>query len=194
MTLHPQGIKGSWRSGIILDWHTIDSKCIGENEFGHPIFETTRSDIGELLYRFKYKNDKGALKELLSLTCKFLVTTKGQFEVFVPIPSSNPKRTVTKQIARGLAQCLEGQYCDSAITKQGATEELKNVNDPDRRRELLSGVFRAAPEFLNGKIVLLVDDLYRSGATLEAATKVAYEHGHAKAVYVFAVTRTRVNR
>lgn len=69
-TLNPQGIKGTWKSGIVSDWHTIDSVCVGENEFGHPIFETTRSEIGELMYRFKYRNDAEALKQLFSIACK----------------------------------------------------------------------------------------------------------------------------
>jgi hypothetical protein len=50
--LHPQGVRGPWKAGIVLDWHTVECQVIGENEFGHPIFDTQRSEIGELLYRF----------------------------------------------------------------------------------------------------------------------------------------------
>ncbi len=194
MKLHPQGIKGLWKSGIVLDWHTIDSVRVGENEFGHPIFETTRSEIGELLYRFKYRNDSDALRQPLSAACEHLAKAKGKFDIVAPIPPSNPSRTVTAQIARGLAECLGGAYGGDAIVSRGSINDLKSVHDPDRRKELLAGAFRASPNALTGTTVLLVDDLFRSGATLEAATKAAYEQGHAHAVYVFAVTRTRVNR
>jgi hypothetical protein len=40
--LCPQGVKGPWKAGIVLDWHTLASQVIGENEFGHPIFDTQR--------------------------------------------------------------------------------------------------------------------------------------------------------
>jgi predicted amidophosphoribosyltransferase len=42
------------------------------------------------------------------------------------------------------------------------------------------------------KCVLLVDDLYRSGATLNAITRVFYEQGRCSDVYALAVTRTRI--
>lgn len=184
-----------WKSGIILDWHTIDSVCVGENEFGHPIFETTRSEIGELLYRAKYRNDSAALKELLSESCKCLVEAKGKFDIVAPIPPSKAGRTITEQIARGLAECLGGIYGGDAIRwKRRPEQEIKSIQEPEKRKVLLENALIASPDMLNGKIILLTDDLFRSGATLEAATKVAYEQGYANEVYVFAVTRTRRNR
>jgi len=47
---------------------------------------------------------------------------------------------------------------------------------------------------VDGKSVLLVDDLYRSGATLTAAAQAITNQGGAKTVYVLAITRTRVHR
>lgn len=194
MTLHPQGIKGLWKSGLVLDWHTIDSVCVGENEFGFPIFETTRSEIGELLYQFKYHNNQEALKLLLETACRYLDKAKGKFDVVIPIPPSKPSRTVTAQIAKGLAKCLNAQYCGDILQKRASTEELKSVREPERREELLSKAFSISSSNISDQVVLLVDDLFRSGATLEAATKVVKKQGKAAAVYVFAVTRTRVNR
>lgn len=194
MTLHPQTIEGPWRAGIVLDWHTVESKLAGENEFGHPAFETTRSEIGELLYQFKYRSNRQALNQLLVLAMERMAEAKGKFGLVLPVPPSNPTRTVTQQIAAGLATGLAAPTSTTALTKVRATDELKSVTDPARRKELLNGVFAADPAQILGKSVLLVDDLYRSGATLEAATEAAYAQGGASAVYVFAVTRTRVHR
>lgn len=194
MTLHPQIIEGPWRAGIVLDWHTVESKLAGENEFGHPVFETTRSEIGELLYQFKYRSNRQALIQLLALAMERMAKARGKFGLVLPVPPSNPTRTVTQQIAAGLATGLGAPTSATALTKVRATDELKSVTDPARRKELLNGVFAADPVELLGKTVLLVDDLYRSGATLEAATEAAYAQGGASAVYVFAVTRTRVHR
>jgi len=43
-----------------------------------------------------------------------------------------------------------------------------------------------------GKAVLLFDDLFRSGATLNAVTRVLYEQGQCSDVYALALTRTRM--
>jgi competence protein ComFC len=192
--LHPQGIKGSWRAGSVLDWHTIDSKCIGENEFGHPIFETTRSELGELLYKFKYRGDQEALKFLVDVAAKYLSETKAHFDLLVPVPGSHSSRRFTAQIAIELGKRLGIRVSESGLRKTRETPELKSILDPDQRREMLTGALAADANELSGKTILLVDDLYRSGITLETATEIAYQQGKAKAVYVFALTRTRINR
>ncbi len=48
MDIHPKEIKGSWDQGFVLDVHTISSTMIGYNEFGHPEFDTVRSQLGNL--------------------------------------------------------------------------------------------------------------------------------------------------
>ena len=48
---NPRRIYGRWHEGFALDLHTLGSTFMGHDEFGHPRFETQRSEIGELLYR-----------------------------------------------------------------------------------------------------------------------------------------------
>lgn len=195
MVLHPQGIKGPWQTGIVLDWHTVASQVIGQNEFGHPIFDNTRSEIGELLYQFKYRGDQKALQQIVRATIECLGDkVKGIIDMILPVPPSNPTRTVTSQIAQGLAKELHVGFSRTALTKSKNTNELKSVTDPEERRKVLEGVFKADKQQLEGKSVLLVDDVYRSGATLSAATEAVTSQGKAKVVYVLAITRTRVHR
>jgi predicted amidophosphoribosyltransferase len=195
MMLHPQRVNGSWKAGIVLDWHTVDSKVIDQNEFGHPIFETTRSEIGELLFQFKYRGDQVALQKILSATVEYLhERAKVRFDLIVPVPPSNPERTVTTQLARGLALGLGTRFSATALIKVKGTSELKSVSDPEIRKQILEDAFRADNQQVAAKTVLLVDDIYRSGATLEAATAALTTQGGAQSVYVLAVTRTRVHR
>jgi len=195
MMLHPQGVKGPWQAGIVLDWHTVASQVIGQNEFGHPIFDNTRSELGELLYQFKYQGDQSALKKILSATVEYLhERANGRFDLIVPVPPSNQARTVTSQLAKGLAIGLGTGFSATALVKTKNTSELKSVSDPEIRKQILDDAFRADNQQVASKTVLLVDDLYRSGATLEAATAALTTQGGAKSVYVLAVTRTRVHR
>jgi predicted amidophosphoribosyltransferase len=95
-------------------------------------------------------------------------------------------------IALKLAKKLKKPYSDSAIRKTKKTGSLKNIIDPEQRREVLEGAFKGDKAQLDGKRVLLVDDLYRSGATANAVTLALIAAG-ASRVYFLAATRTRSN-
>ena len=47
--MNPKRIVGNWISGYALDVHTISSTYMGTNEFGYDVFDTKRSELGELL-------------------------------------------------------------------------------------------------------------------------------------------------
>ena len=59
---------------------------------------------------------------------------------------------------------------------------------------MLEGAFRADSTVLAGQSVLLFDDLYRSGATMNAVAKALSEEGQAASVHALALTRTRRHR
>lgn len=52
------------------------------------------------------------------------------------------------------------------------------------------GAHTAKARVILGKKVLLFDDLYRSGATMNAVTRALYDAG-AEDVFAFTITRTR---
>ena len=62
--------------------------------------------------------------------------------------------------------------------------------DPTERRRLLDGAFEVNASTVQGKALLLVDDLYRSGATMAAVTEVLLAAGASK-IHAFAFTQTR---
>ena len=56
--VQPVRIPGRWRDGRALDIHTVSSVYVGDDELGDAQFDTKRSDMGELLYRLKYRADR----------------------------------------------------------------------------------------------------------------------------------------
>ena len=82
------------------------------------------------------------------------------------------------------------------LEKESSDTELKSVADPEQRVKLLKGVIRIAGEDgkLLGKTVLLVDDLFRSGATLNACCRILKEKAGVASVSVLTMTKTRSNR
>ena len=71
------------------------------------------------------------------------------------------------------------------------TPQLKNIYDLDERLAVLDGAHTVDVAATRGKQVLLVDDLFRSGATMNAITTALFEQGEAAAVFAFTISRTR---
>jgi hypothetical protein len=62
--------------------------------------------------------------------------------------------------------------------------------DYDERWRLLDGLHEVDGLKVEGRRVLLFDDLFRSGATLNAVTSTLYDQGHAREVYALTLTRS----
>ena len=169
---------------------------IGYDEFGHLRFDTTRTPIGELLYRLKSGSDTSVIPELVENAAHFLNQWQPPVSALVPVPPSNPNRAVQPVVLVGkpLAERLGLEWVPDAITKVKATPQLKNIADLDERVALLTGAFSTDQEKLKGKAVLLFDDLYRSGATMNSVAEALYDQAQVSAVYALTLTRTRVNR
>lgn len=190
----PRKLIGPWDSGYALDLHSTSSTFLGHNEFGHPMYETTRTAIGELLYRLKYSQDREAIDALVEATVKLLGQWKPRVDAIVVVPPSNTRRKTQPvlEVAKGVSKRLDVPLLSKALTKIKDTPELKSVYDFAERAVLLDSAFETDPKALGGKAVLLIDDLYRSGATLSEITK-ALKQGGVTTVFVLCLTKTRRN-
>src|SRR5260370_532821 len=169
--INPQKITGKWLSGFALDVHTTSSTYLGVNEAGHEMYDTKRSEIGELLYRLKYRGDMAAAGEIIDAVSKFLAPQRDKFDLIVPVPPSGVRAVQPVIIvARGIGAALGAPMVECITTTRGATQ-LKGVLDPEQRNELLAGLHAVDPAHTAGKNVLLFDYLFRSGATMNALTQ-----------------------
>jgi competence protein ComFC len=188
-------LEGNWKSGKAYDLHTVSSTHLGTDEFGHDRFDNTRSEMGELVYQLKYKQDQTKVDEIVRL----LDSIKGieGFDLIVPIPPTNKNRPIkpVEVIAAALGKKRGVPVVLDALTNSG-NEELKSVTDPVARNELLAEAIklRGRKDQFKEKKILLVDDLYRSGSTLRVATDLLYKEGGASQVSVLTMTKTRSNR
>ena len=189
--LHPREIKGSWDHGHVLDIHTVSSTMIGYNEFGHAEFDTVRSPLGELVYRLKYKGDKNAISSIAEAVSWHLKAVGVAPEVIVPMPPSKQRGFQPLiEIATALAKAQAVLCSASTLTKVKSTPQMKDIGDFSARTIALEAAF-AADRNLEGKDVLLLDDLFQSGASMNVAAKTLKEQGLVKSVYALALTRTR---
>lgn len=192
--IHPQKIAGPWKSGVALDFHTIKSTPAGYNSAGHMQYETERTEIAELLYRLKYRADRKAATGIIEAAAAFLRPHRRKLDMIVPVPPSSPRRLQpVPLLARGIGEAIALPFEDCVVLTRSATQ-LKDVTDPERRRELVDGLHSVDAGRTRGKNILLFDDIFRSGATMKAVTQTLLRQGEAASVRALTITRTRSNQ
>jgi predicted amidophosphoribosyltransferase len=191
--INPISIPGRWREGFALDYHTLSSEFLGYDEFGNAQFDTKRSEVGELLYQLKYKRNPDALERLIQIASEFIKKRFSRVDVIVPVPPTRVRRPQPVfEVATGIGKSLGIPVIVDFVRNVKNIKELKNVYDYSERIKLLEGAHKVHDQSLSGKVVLLFDDLYRSGATLNAVTQVLYDQGKCSVVYVLTLTKTRI--
>ncbi len=183
-------IIGKWDIGYALDLHVESSEFIGYDELGHEQFDTKRTKIGELIYRLKYKSDKTVLKDIIQIICEF--SNFKSIDFIIPVPPSNTSRTFQPvvEIAKHLGKSLGIPVLPEAVIKVKDTPQLKNMSTFEEKYRILK-VFEIKDATIRGKTVLLLDDLYRSGATLTAITELLKRKGGVSKVKVLTLTKTK---
>ena len=188
---NPRRILGNWREGFALDIHTLSSIEIGHDEYGHMQYETTRSELGELLYRLKFKSDDTVISEIVEAAAAFVEDWKPGVEIIVPVPPSTDRALQpVSVIGIALSRRINIAFVD-CVRKTRDTTRLKNVYDLDERLLLLDALYAVDATATSGRKILLFDDLYRSGATMNSITKLLCEQGKATDVFALTITRTR---
>jgi len=192
VTIDPLVLKGPWTEGYVLERrHTISSEFLGDDEYGHARYDTKRSDLGELLYRLKYRSDTSALDPIAQTAAGFIRGRGWDFEAVLAVPPSQRRQVQpVLEVARAIGAALTKPVLASALVKVKDTPQLKNVFELSERQTILEGAFEATAEDVARRRLLMVDDLYRSGATAAVAAGVL-AHAGAAAVYFLALTKTR---
>lgn len=188
-------LEGNWDKGFAYDVHTLDSVYLGPDEFGHDRFENTRTEMGDLVYQLKYRNDKSAKKKIVDLLDKYNGIEK--FDAIIPAPSSKKNRSYqpVDEIALELGKRRGVKVLIGLLEKKDGGKELKNIMDTDERlKELRKVISLSSRVNISGQKVLLLDDLYRSGATLSVSTDILFKQGRVSKVCVLTMTKTKSNR
>jgi len=212
-TINIQKLTGHWTEGFALDLHTISSIPIYSTKTVKMIidgketnvdvqgdiigWDTKRPEIAEHLYQLKYCYDKSRIPIISTEVVNFLKTkVYWNLHKIIPMPPSDTTRSF--QPVYELAKVI-GNSCNldvdfDTLKKLKSTNQLKSIEDPEQRKEILQDTFDTIANSLSGKNILLFDDLYRSGETLNAANDVLKNKGNAANIYVLTITKTRTKR
>jgi competence protein ComFC len=177
-TSHPRLIKGSWTIGYALDFHS-----------SYKGADWNRSNVGDLVYRLKYQSDASVLPALVEHTLSLFSARPemSQFDIIIPVPSSTRRDfDPVPEFSRALANALN-KPMQTCLIKARATKPQKEMHTLPQKRDNVADAFMLNGD-INGKRILVVDDLFDSGATLEEITKLLLKY---KAVRINVLTLTR---
>lgn len=184
-------ISGNWNAGYSLDKHTVSSTFEGYDDNNRAIFNTVRTEVGEATYQLKYKKDWTKVTPLAQEIHNKITPLFGEKIGFVvPMPASTVRdiQPVT-EVAKAVADLLKVPCFDVILTKKKG-QSLKNLGTKDEKIKALEDSFSLNELITNdGKWnVLVVDDLFDSGATMEAACAKLRGYNKVDNIYVATLT------
>lgn len=187
-------ITGNWDLGYALDKHSIKSVPIGHNESGHMQFDTTRTEVGEALFQLKYRNDWKQVEPLAEELKRTAFPLFSNVGLIVPVPPSQiRKRQPVFEIANTLAEKTGLTSFENIVQKTSANASatpLKNLSSSTTKVAALAGRFSINDQITgNGKWnVLVIDDLYDTGASMQAVCGALKTYQKIGKIYVAALT------
>ena len=183
-------LKGPWDSGYAIALHSISSVLI--DSFSNT-FDTTYTPLGELLHKFKYKGQLYLKNDLVSIATAVIKMKfcDVPFDILT-IPPSNIDRANYQPmdvIANSLSSNLGVEFCKT-ISHKKTDKSMKNVAMKGEKVKYLVDNLYCSVNDIENKNIVIIDDIFDSGATLEICTQILKEH-KCKNVYVLTFTKTR---
>ena len=148
------------------------------------------SNVGAALHRCKYENGGDFPDFLLKLTLKACRKTFGNqhFDLIVYVPPTSSGNLV-KNFAEKMSFVLKIPISHKRI-KQRETQPQKVFQNAYLKRDNVSGAFNyTESDEINNKSILLVDDIFDSGATIKEIGKLLTNFG-AKTIVPLVIART----
>jgi ComF family protein len=150
--------------------------------------------LREAVQGLKYENNGKLVEPLGRRLAMRFAALNWPIDMIVPVPL-HPKRLAERGynqaqvIAEYLAVHSELPCVPEAMRREKFTRSQVELNAAERQVNL-ADAFRGDPALLAGQSVLLIDDVYTTGATLSNCAQAALQAG-ARAIYGLTVTAAR---
>ena len=148
--------------------------------------------VRNALHRVKYRRDVALAEALMRPVIDYVIGLGWQVSVVAPVPLSKKRLgergyNQADLLAKPLALGMGLSYQTKALQRGRETRSQVDLNLV-QRRENVKDAFSAKGKLIDGKAVLIVDDVATSGSTLDACAEALWQAG---ASDVYGVTLAR---
>lgn len=154
--------------------------------------EKNRTKIGELKHNAKYKNNKDALNKLATRCCELIqkLPFYNEATTVCAVPSSkNTNNNLPGDIVNIIAENTDIDDISKKVRWTKDKHSLKDVPLKNKWQALETAGLEVNAD-LKGKTIILLDDLYQSGITMQFVAMKLQEAG-AAFIYGLAVCKSR---
>ena len=129
--------------------------------------------VRQAIHQLKYRNLRALAEPLTELLNDYLATNPISGEVLVPVPLHQKRLrergyNQSSLLAKELGKLTNLPVVDGCLIRQRHAPPQARTSTVEERRGNVDGAFACRGHRLNGKQVLLIDDVSTSGATLDA--------------------------
>ncbi len=151
--------------------------------------------IRDLIHKFKYHGDFAVLGWIKQQIADCFCETE-TFDVIVPVPLHAKKLkqrgfNQSLELARLVAKIMAKPCLSSVVIRTVDTSSQTNLNRDQRMQNIKNAFQVVRQDLIESKKVLLVDDVFTTGATLNAVSKVLKQSG-AATVQAFTLARGKL--
>ena len=188
----------------VIDW---DCFSLDEREFVEPLLESHLvrkshivngvaasyygvSNVGSALHRSKYENGGDFPDFLLRLTLKAFRKTYGntRFDMVLYVPPTHSGDLV-KNFAVKFASVIKVPISHKLVKARQTSEQKVFQNGWLKQDNVKDAFSHLSPEEINGKRIILLDDIFDSGATMKEIGKMLTAMG-AETIVPIAIAKT----
>ncbi len=166
-------------------------------------FEFSRSTgiydkvLKKCIHLFKYYGEKKLAKPLGKLMVDYLVKNdefKKRIDLIIPVPlhkNDLRKRGFNQSIllCRVIGNYFSISVGEKVLIKKKLTPFQANLSKKEREKNILRAFLVEKPKEIKGKNILILDDVFTTGATVEECTKELMK-ARAKNIFVLTLART----
>lgn len=168
-----------------------DEKCCERCQKANFVFEKgiavfSYSDVKDAIAHFKFHYWKRDAVPLAKLMGDYLLThypeLAEQTELLIPVPMYKKKQKIrgfnqSELLAKEISERI-GKPCSVNNLRRIRNTQPQSLLNAEQRKQNIKGAFAVEnTEEIKGKTVLLIDDIFTTGTTVNECSKVLYESG-----------------
>jgi ComF family protein len=179
--------------GLPLDKVGVCDACLLDRPHFHALRAWAVFDdpVQSALHKLKYRRDMSMGDALAAQMVVFIQELNWPIDMIVPVPLGKQRLkergyNQVGMIAKPLALALGVQYASNGLMRCKETRSQVGLSKHERK-ENVKEAFQAGVR-MNGKNILVLDDVSTTGSTLSSSAEALYSSG-AKDVYALTVAR-----